>query len=56
MSKENIEFQKIEMFKELGIADNPKREMLWDVAYDLGHSVGIDKIFLYMEDLVELIR
>ena len=44
------------MFEELGIADNPKREMLWDRAWYLGNSEGIDEVFAFMEDLVELIK
>ena len=47
---------KKELFKAYGVADNPKNEMLWTHAYDLGHSSGFSEIEIYFSDLVELIK
>jgi len=40
---------------EFGTSDHPKRDQLWDRAYDAGHSNGWTEIFGEYEDLVELI-
>ena len=43
-------------FKELGIEDNYKKELLYSHAYDLGHADGMPSIYDWMEKLVDLIQ
>jgi phosphomannomutase len=45
-----------DMFNELGIADNPKRDRLFSIAWDLGHSAGYSEVYNYASELVDLIR
>lgn len=47
---------KQDVFDDLGISDNPKRELLWSKAYERGHSAGMHEVYLIADDLVELIR
>lgn len=47
---------KQDLFKDLGIEANPKREKLFSIAYDLGHSGGYSEIYNYASDLVSLIE
>jgi len=47
---------KLEVFKELGIENNPKKELLYSKAWELGHSSGFSEIWNYATDLVELIK
>lgn len=42
--------------KEFQVEDNPKKGLLWDLAWDYGHSSGLSTIFCYYNELVELIR
>lgn len=44
------------IFEDLGIYDNPKRFLLWEKAWDLGHSAGYHEVYGCALDLVELIR
>ena len=50
------EIFKQDVFKDLGIEDNPKREKLLEIAYREGHSGGFSEIYSQMIDLVELNR
>jgi hypothetical protein len=47
---------KRDLFEELGITNNPKAEILYRIAYDLGHSGGYSEVYGYAQDLVELIE
>lgn len=47
---------KSDLFEELEIQENPKRELLYRKAYELGHSYGFSEIYCYACDLVELIK
>ena len=47
---------KKDLFDELGIANNPKREKLYAKAYQMGHAYGYSEIYGYASDLVELIE
>lgn len=51
-----IEKFKADMFDDLGISDNPKRNELYRVAWDYGHSSGIQEVYNYALDLVDLIK
>lgn len=46
---------KQDMFVELDIENNEKRELLFSKAWEMGHSSGYDEIKNYMIDLVDLI-
>ncbi len=45
-----------DMFNELDIAKNPKRDRLFSIAWDLGHSAGYSEVYNYASELVDLIR
>lgn len=44
-----------DLFAELGIADNPRREKLYSLAYERGHAHGFEEVFSQAQSLVELI-
>ena len=44
------------LLDELGITDNPKAELLYSKAWQLGHSCGYSEVASYAADLVDLIR
>lgn len=46
---------KNDLFNELGIENNPKRELLFSKAWEMGHSSGYYSVFEHAEDLVDLI-
>jgi hypothetical protein len=47
---------KSDLFKEFGIESNPKRDLLFSKAWELGHSDGFASVANYAQDLVELIQ
>lgn len=47
---------KADLFKELGIEDNPRREKLWSIAWEKGHSGGLSDIYAQATQMVELIE
>lgn len=47
---------KLACFREFGIEQNPKRELLWSKSWELGHASGLSEVLNYLSDLVELIR
>ena len=48
------EFFKTELLKDLGIADHPKAERLFTMAWEDGHSEGYEAVYSRAEDLSEL--
>lgn len=46
---------KEDLFKDLEIADHPKREKIWDKAWEEGHSTGLHDVYHEAEEIVELI-
>lgn len=44
------------MAQAFDVQGNPKEKMLYDKAWELGHSNGIYEVFLCYADLVDLIR
>jgi hypothetical protein len=46
---------KIDVFNELGISDNPKRDLLFSIAWEMGHSSGYAEVFHYACEMVDLI-
>lgn len=47
---------KQDAFQELGIAGHPKRDLLFQISWDRGHSNGYSEVWCEMQELVELIR
>jgi phosphomannomutase len=45
-----------DIFDDLGIANNPKRDRLFSIAWDMGHSAGYSEVYHYASELVDLIR
>jgi len=41
---------------EHGVAEHPKEQKLWDLAWDHGHSSGFGEIITYYEEFVELLK
>ena len=47
---------KSDLFNDLEIVGNPKAELLWSKAWELGHSSGYHEVYSYASDLVDLIK
>jgi hypothetical protein len=47
---------KQDLFEELEIIDNPKKDLLWGKAWNFGHSAGLNEILIYAYELVDLIE
>jgi hypothetical protein len=47
---------KQDLFEELSIVNNPKRDLLYSKAYESGHSGGLSNVFSVASDLVDLIN
>ena len=41
---------------EHGLANHPKADKIYSLAWEYGHSAGYIEVALYYEDLIELIR
>jgi hypothetical protein len=52
---DRLEQFKLACFKELGVADHPKRDLLWSKAKDRASGEGLYGIYNSMSDLVDLI-
>lgn len=50
----HTEFEK-DLYEDLGIEDNPKKEKLFTKAWEFGHSSGYSEVYNYACDLVDLI-
>ena len=47
---------KARLFDEHDVIYNPKRELLWSHAWELGHDAGIREVEYYFSELAELIK
>lgn len=47
---------KEDLFDELSITNNPKKDKLYAKAYQMGHAYGYSEVYNYACDLVELIE
>ena len=47
---------KARLESDYGIEGNPKRDVLWNIAYEWGHSSGLSEVERVYDDLVELIK
>jgi hypothetical protein len=58
MEEEKIkkEIHKKEISKLYGVVDNPKLDLLYDKAWDLGHSIGFNEVEIHFADLADLIK
>ena len=50
-----LQFQN-DLFEEYGVSDNPKRFKCFQLAWEYGHSSGLEEVDGYFGDFVELIR
>lgn len=50
----NNEFER-DLFEDLGITDNPKKDLLFSKAWDYGHSGGFSDVYNHARELVDLI-
>lgn len=53
-AKETADF-KLKLEEKYGTSNNPKRDMLWDKAWDYGHSSGYSEVESYYSDFLELV-
>jgi len=44
------------IFEKLGIENNPKKDELFSLAYEYGHSCGNEEIWSYACDFIDLIK
>ena len=44
------------LFREYGLEENEKRELLWEKAYSSGHSGGFSEIEIEFDNMVDLIK
>jgi hypothetical protein len=51
-----IEEFKTKLFAEEGVTTNPKAEMLWGHAWELGHAYGLEEVGSHFSQLVDLIK
>jgi hypothetical protein len=42
--------------EEHGMAEHPKRDLLWSKAWEQGHATGLESVRYWYDDLVELIK
>jgi hypothetical protein len=49
------EFQN-DLFEDYGVSDNPKRFKCFELAWEHGHSSGLEEVYGYFGDFVELIH
>lgn len=54
-NKLHQEFQN-DLFEDYGVIDNHKRFKCFDLAWEHGHSSGLEEVYNYFGDFVELIR
>lgn len=52
----DIEASKNRLSKECGVERNTKFDKAWMIAWDHGHSSGLDEVELYFRELAELIK
>jgi hypothetical protein len=45
-----------ELAAEHGVTDNPKRALLYDIAWDQGHAYGHTEVAIHYQQLAELIK
>ena len=45
-----------DLFEEFGVSDNPKRYKAFHLAWEKGHSNGLEEVYNEFYDLVELIK
>ena len=54
-AKLDREFQN-DLFEDYGVSDNPKRFKCFELAWEHGHSSGLEEVYVYFGDLVVLIQ
>ncbi len=54
LKQRHVEF-KAELFAYYDVADNPKAERLYELAYERGHASGFHEVVYQFDELVDLI-
>jgi hypothetical protein len=54
--KECREAFKRDLLADLGIADHPKADRLFELAWDYGHASGYSEVYNYALELVDLLN
>lgn len=52
---DKMEEFKRDLFEALDIEDNPKRELLYEKAWEMGHAYGLAEVYCKACDIVDLI-
>ena len=47
---------KDDLFADYGVTDNPKKFKCFELAWDNSHSCGLEEVYNYFGDLVQLIQ
>jgi hypothetical protein len=47
---------KQDLFKEFDVKDNPKADLCFSKAWEVGHAWGYGEVYNHFQDLVELIK
>ncbi|HPM74183.1 MAG TPA: hypothetical protein PLA71_00510 [Saccharofermentans sp.] len=47
---------KTDLYKDLGIEDSPKRDMLFALAWDHGHADGLHNVYYHASEMAPLIK
>ena len=50
-----VEFRK-DLADEYGVTGHPKEPKLWNMAWEHGHSSGLEEVAMYYDELVELVK
>ena len=45
-----------DMYEAFGVEDNPKRELCYSLAWDRGHSHGLNEVLIHFSEFVNLIK
>lgn len=51
----DVEF-KADLFKEFDVESNPKKDLCFSKAYEMGHAHGYSEVLNYFSDFVDLIK
>ena len=55
INEREVEFKK-DLYEEYGVSNNPKANDVWSKAWEFGHSSGLQEVYNYFIDLVDLIK
>lgn len=56
LQAEKIAEFKADLEKQFGVEDHPKKDLLWRIAEEEGHSAGYMEVYIWYDRLVDLIK